>query len=135
MLISHLFEYIRHFTKDSKVSVPSLMMPFYAFCWEIGNYIFLSEGNNISICVYGFCNFDDAEKIMSLPYEDAVREYYLVLLRKQIRGEVVIPDIVCGNIVNAVRSKNFAVGKWKELGAKKVLYHKAKMNKFYQISI
>jgi len=134
MLFSHLLEYLRLLTANN-VGFPGNMTPYYAFCWEVGNYVFLSEGNDISICIYGFCNADDAERIMNLPYDEAVREYLLVLLRKQIRGEVVIPDIVCGKIENVVRIKNFITGKWKELGAKKVLYHKAKINKFFLISI
>jgi len=133
MLVSHLFEYILHLTRGTNVGLINELTPYYAFCWEVGNYLFFSEGNNVSLCIYSFCNLSDAEKIMSLPYQQALYESALVLLRKQIRGDVVIPDLVCGKISKL--GKNFALTKWKDLGAKKILYHKAKLNKFFLVSL
>jgi len=133
MLVSHLFEYILHLTKGTNTGLLNELVPFYTFCWEVGNYLFLSDGHNVSLCIYSFCNLSDAEKIMSLPYDQAIYEFTLVLLRKQIRGDVVIPDIVCGKVSKI--GKNIALTKWKELGAKKILYHKTKLNKFFLISL
>ncbi len=125
MRISHLFEYVL------LLGGLNLEHNFlnYAFSWEVGNYLFLSDGNDISLCIYSFCNLDDAERIISLPYDEATKEYYIVLARRQVRGEVVIPDLVCGKISS--RAKNIAIEKWKSLGVKKILYHKSKLNKFY----
>jgi len=132
MLVSQFFEYISFLTRGTEVGIGELSW-FYAFCWEVGNYIFLSEGNNMALCIYSFCNFSDAEKIISLPYNEAIREYSLILARKQIRGDVLIPDLVCGKISKI--GKEIALKKWKDLGAKKILYHKAKLNKFFLVSL
>jgi hypothetical protein len=133
VLISQFFEYVLHLTKETNVGLLNELVPFYTFCWEVGNYLFLSEGHNISLCIYSFCNLPDAEKVMSLPYEQAIYEYGLILSRKQIRGEVVVPNLVCGKLSKI--SKEVALKKWEALGAKKVLFHKAKLNKFFLISL
>jgi len=133
MLISQLFEYILLLTKGSQVGLLGELAPFYAFCWEVGNYEFISEGHSIAICIYTFCNLEDAERVMSLPYDKAQYEYFLILVRKQIRGEVVIPTLVCGKISKTGKESMFK--RWKESGAKKMLFHKAKLNKFFLISL
>jgi hypothetical protein len=132
MLLSHLLEYAVCLTHD-KTNQINLYAPFYAFCHEVGNYMFISDGDNMALCFYGFCNLEDAEKIMSLPYDQACVEYYMVLARKQVRGPVVVPDLVCGKVTPY--GKTFALSRWRDMGVQKILFHKTKLSKFFLMEV
>jgi len=97
-----------------------------AWAYEVKNYFIAAVNGQWVVAFYAFCNLDDAERIMKT---QSFLEGAKVLMRKQVRGDVIFPFLVCGNVLPI--HKSFFMKNAKTLGAKKMIFFKTKRDKFY----
>lgn len=122
MLLSHLYNYAFVLCADKSWMIDQLY-PIIAWSFENGCYIVSAIDGQWAMCFYVFCNMDDIKNI------DDYYDYLKVVNRKQLKGEVCIPYLVCGKIIPEYLSLFKTIMKKK--GVKKIFYYKTKTAKFY----
>jgi len=73
------------------------------------------------------------EEAKKLATSDNFLDGALILMRKQLRGEVIFPFLICGKI-DAVY-KDYFKSHMKSLGAKAIVFYKTKRKRFYFMEV
>jgi len=130
MLLSHLFDLCFALCGKDNYWQVSEQCNMIAWAYETGNYLLISRNGGYMACFYAFCNYDDVERIMK---SNDYMEGLLVLARRQIRGDVIFPFLVCGK-VDKIHKDMFKLHA-RALGAKRMIYYKSKLHKFYTVEV
>lgn len=127
MLLSHLYSYAVVLCGNNAWQVDAFY-PLMAWSYETGNYAICALNGQWVMCFYTFCNISDIEYI-----GNDYNKYVEVLLRKQVKGDVIIPYFVCGKIY--LRYKDWFKSFLRDKKVKKILFYKSKIRKFYIMEV
>jgi len=130
MLLSQIFDLCFSLCGQDNYWQISEQCSMIAWAYERGNYLIASKNGEWAVCFYAFCNFDDAKKLIET---NDFLDGALVLMRRQIRGDVIFPFLVCGKI--DMIYKDFFKKHAKALGAKAMVYYKTRLKKFYMMEV
>jgi len=103
---------------------------FFGGFYKGGNYMIASRNGQWAACFYAFCNMEEAKKLAT---SDNFLDGALILMRRQLRGDVIFPFLICGKI-DAVY-KDYFKSHMKSLGAKAIVFYKTKRKRFYFMEV
>lgn len=100
--------------------------PLMAWSYENGCWACICKNNKWTIAFWTYCNEKEANRIVET--QDYML-YLTVMLRKQLRGDVMLLYLLIGN--PDITDRKVLKDIMKMTDTKKILYHKTKTSRFY----